>query len=176
MRILYFICALLITPLYAKAEFNEAPPEPENWLVKEESWIGHTDPNVCVDQFESHNNYYVGNGKIIRQKFIEPGHFFGGTQVIQLDKETTTEFEEALANVRKNLDFLASNASPLSKGCIDTGYTHITLTFRNEGDSPAAWKVLKYIKMETGDNQPHSAELEDLDFVLEKLYTYIPEN
>jgi len=155
----------LLVVLRASGGQSEEPPK--DWIVKEESWVGHTNPDVCVDQMTSWDNYYLGGGKILRQKFIQPGHNYEGTEVIQLDKDTTARFEVALTNVRNNLGYLPSQVTSLPKEHVS--YQNVNLEFKGKGEAAASLSVVTGIRKEFGDEEPQKTGVEDLDFVIETL-------
>jgi hypothetical protein len=148
-----------------------APSEepPKDWIVKQDAWFGHTDPNVRGGLLTSSDNYYLGHGKVLRQKFIQPGHVYETTEVIQLDKPTTTKFESALANVRNNLGNLPSQVTSLPKEHVS--YLAVNLQFRGKGEAFASLQVVTNIRKEFGDDEPQKTGVDDLDFIIKTLNT-----
>lgn len=166
MRILLLF--LILICLICPAELLSQEP-PKDWIVKEESWFDATDPNVCVDQFESWDNYYLGGGKILRLKFIQPGHSYETTELIELDQETAEKFDIALANIRSDLGNLPDKVSSLPQEHVS--YNSVNLSFKGKGDAVVSLRVVTNIRKDSGDGEIQKTGVEDLDFVIETLYT-----
>jgi hypothetical protein len=162
MRLLIFFLLAVVSPLYALEE--QQLPVPKGWVVYSESFYNVTDINVRVSQYNDIKNYYVGDGKIVRNIYKLPGHIPDRQEEIVLDKETTAKFEKALANVKSELKVLLGKSSKVSEDV--ESYTLGRLFYPNK----IVLEALTKQSLKNGDSVETTGN-EDLDFVFETLST-----
>jgi hypothetical protein len=162
MRIFILFLLAVVSPLYALEE--QQLPVPKGWVVYSESFYNVTDINVRVSQYNDIKNYYVGDGKIVRNIYKLPGHIPDRQEEIVLDKETTAKFEKALANVKSELKVLLGESNkPLE---YTESYTLGRLFFANK----IVLEALVSQRLRNGDSVDTTGN-EDLDFVFKTLST-----
>lgn len=160
MRIPITLLLAVVSPAYAFQEKNL--PIPEGWIVSCESSRHVNDLNIRVDQYNDITNYYVGNGKIVRNIYILPGKIPDRQEEIALGKEVTAKFEKALENVKTEINALLGKSREPSENA--ESYTLGRLRLPNK----VTLEVLTGQSLKNGDNIDTTGN-EDLDFVFETL-------
>jgi len=164
MRIFLLFLVGVISPLYAfqEKEFNV----PKGWVVYSETFYNVTDTNVSVSVSQNDvKNFYVGDGKIVRNIYRNPGYDPYKQEEIALDEETTAKFEKALDNVKSELKVLLGKSNkPLE---YTESYTLGRLFFPNK----IVLEALVSQRLRNGDSVDTTGN-EDLDFVFKTLSTH----
>jgi hypothetical protein len=150
----------VICPLYAFEE--QELPVPKGWVVFSESFYNVTDINVSVSQYNDIKNYYVGDGKIVRNIYKLPGYVPDRQEEIVLDKETTAKFEKALDSVKSELKVLLGKSNEALEDA--ESYTLGRLFFPND----IILEALTKQSLRNGDSIETTGN-EDLDFVFKIL-------
>jgi len=161
MRIFLLFLVGVISPLYGFPE--QELPTPKGWIVFSETWYDVTDPNVSVSQNDV-KNYYLGDGKIVRNIYRNPGYVPYKQEEIVLDKETAIRFEKALANVKSELKVLLGKSNKVSEDV--ESYTLGRLFYPNK----IVLEALTKQSLKNGDSVDTTGN-EDLDFVFKILTT-----